>query len=461
MIRYTAFFIAVIISGMGAWAEEAATSANGVKVYRGGAYDIDAGNTDIRFVLEALARRSGTNIIISPDVTGNITARLSKLPVEDILTNLGTVHGFDWKKEGDTYIITARPKAEVVAAPAQPDRETCVWQCRYILPGDAAQSLAKLFPEMGVAEGPASASPELSSADTGIGTLSGGEAGSSSDQSTSKKNNRTIIIMGKPTDVAQAKMILEQIDIPREQIAIDVTVAEVNRTSDNQAGFAWSWSSFVLKEQSNTSGIWFGKINKQPGSFTAEISALFKNGFANLLAQPNISVVDGESADILIGNRILFPKLVGYTEFGNPIFDKQEERVGIYLQIAPRVTGEDQIMLRLYPQVSLVTGYLKTQGGDYPQINTREARTTVSVKSGVTLAIGGLLKDDEIVNSSKVPILGDLPILGQFFKHNKKTTERTELVMFLTPRIIRESDAVVSLPEGSASEIITATKTEK
>ncbi len=112
--------------------------------------------------------------------------------------------------------------------------------------------------------------------------------------------------------------------------------------------------------------------------------------------------------------------------------------VGISLLIAPKISDDDQIVMTLDPQVSLVTGYLNTDAGNYPQISSREARTTVCVKNGSTLAIGGLIQDNEIRNMSKLPILGNLPFLGQLFSHVNTTKSRTEVVMFLTPKIVRE-----------------------
>jgi pilus assembly protein CpaC len=96
------------------------------------------------------------------------------------------------------------------------------------------------------------------------------------------------------------------------------------------------------------------------------------------------------------------------------------------------------MVLTVYPQVSLVTSFLKTQAGDYPQISTREARTTVSMKSGATLSIGGLIRDDDIKSITKVPLLGDLPFIGQFFRRDKKSRDRTEIVILLSPTIMAE-----------------------
>jgi type II secretory pathway component GspD/PulD (secretin) len=245
-----------------------------------------------------------------------------------------------------------------------------------------------------------------------------------------------VLVYGAPADVAKAGDALSRLDKARAQVSIKVAVTEINSTASRELGVEWAYGDISVSENGDQSGIKFGSFNRQPLSFTGTISALIKNGNGRLLAEPNISVVDGETASILIGERILFPKLVGYNTIGTPIYDAEEERVGIYLQIAPRVSGSDEIILTLYPQVSLVTSYLKTQAGDYPQISTREARTTVMVKNGATLSIGGLLRDDDIKSLSKVPLLGDLPIIGQFFRRNKTTRERTEIVILLTPTLL-------------------------
>ena len=116
--------------------------------------------------------------------------------------------------------------------------------------------------------------------------------------------------------------------------------------------------------------------------------------------------------------------------------------------------GKPDSVARGFPvkTVSLVTSFLKTQAGDYPQISTREAKTTVAVSNGDTLAIGGLIRDDEIREMAKIPLLGDLPIIGRLFRHSKKTRERTEIVILLSPTIVeRETDGEM-LSQSSTSQ---------
>jgi type II secretory pathway component GspD/PulD (secretin) len=406
-------------------------------------FDVDASGTDVKYVLEALARRSGANIVVSPEVTGEVTIHLKQATIDDILDYLSKVQGFKWEKQGVTYLVApfdkfAKP-SESDVTPAVPQSRILVWICKHVKASDLVATIKGLFDDLKVTEGPSAVKPVLGEGSTsGGGGLGGsstsGTSGGSSTQSAQDPSR--IVLFGPPDQIARAQEVLENIDKPKPQVSIQVAITEIRVTAASEIGIDWTFSDLVLQESTPSGGIRFGKYNKQPLTFTGTISALIDNGKANLLAQPNLSVLDGDSAYILIGDRILYPKLVGYTQFGTPIYDKEEERVGIYLQVAPLVADEENIVLKLYPQVSLVTGYLKTQAGDYPQISTREAKTTVSVKSGATIAIGGLLRENDIKDASKIPLLGDLPIIGGFFRHTKTTREKTEIVIFLTPKIV-------------------------
>ncbi|MGI6294840.1 MAG: type II secretion system protein GspD [Armatimonadota bacterium] len=412
-----------------------------------GLYDVDASGGDIRYVLEALAKQSEANIVIGPDVTGTITAHLKQMSLDTLLNNLAGVHGFEWKKQDSTYVISMpdkTPKTEIVAPPPAPVYESLVWKCRHVKANDLVTLLNDMFPDCKIAAGPSVVTPVLQAPLSSASEATGASSTSSTTSTSPTQGSdsaTTVVIYGQAADIARAKTLLGDLDKPGAQIAIEVSITEIGSNQSKDLGINWSWNEIVLTEGA-ASGIRFGRFTKEPNTITGALAALAANGNANLLAQPNISVIDGGYADILIGDRILFPKLVGYTQFGTPMYDKEEERVGIYLQIAPRVTEDDEIVLTLYPQVSLVTSYLKTQAGDYPQISTREARTTVAVKSGETLAIGGLIKDEEIKNAEKIPLLGDLPIIGGFFRHSKQSMIRTEIVIFLTPKIIAPGDTL-------------------
>lgn len=448
-ILAVALLLVPLVSG----AQNALVSSEAV-VKTGDLYDVDASGVDVRFVLELLARRSGANIVVSPDVSGQVNAHLKQMPLEAILDHLATASGFSYEKRADTYVVFAANKTSAGANQSEgpgltPRVETFVWECRYARPSDLISLITKLFPSIVCGEGPSPTTPVLDATTGGLsgeqGKVLAGQPGGSS-----RSVSNRIVLVGSADDLARARDVLEKIDVPRKQVAIDVVITEITSSGSKDLGIEWTWSEIGITE-SNPSGIGFGKFTRQGMSITGTLSALIKEGKANLLAQPNISVLDGECADILIGDRVLYPKLVGYNQIGSPIFDKAEEKVGIYLQISPRVVGNDEIVLTLYPQVSLITGYLRTQAGDYPQISTREARTTVSVKSGSTLAIGGLLRDNEIVNIAKFPVLSEIPIVGNLFRHSKKTRERTEIVILLSPRIVSDTSSSSTSRETTSS----------
>jgi type II secretory pathway component GspD/PulD (secretin) len=188
------------------------------------------------------------------------------------------------------------------------------------------------------------------------------------------------------------------------------------------------------------------------------ISSLGRNDEAKLLARPVISVLDGDKAFILIGERILYPVLVGYTQAQTPIFDKAEERVGIYMQVAPLVSQDGEITMTIYPQVSVVTGYLEVNEASYPQISTREAQTTVRVRSGEQIVLGGLIQDEDIENFKKVPGLSRLPFFGSLFKWRSTSKRKSEVVIFLRPSLVESAlDTTPSPVDGE----ITGTAGEK
>lgn len=416
-----------------------------------GRYDIDATGTDIRFVLEALARCSGANIVVSPDISGAITAHLKQSTVDEILAQFSLVQGFGWKKDNNTYLVASKDRftepPSVKVEPKAPETTLFIWTCHYLKPSEAAATIRELFPNIKVSQGPGAITPVLDSYTSGL-TIAGSSAntGGSSDTTprgssstgsgqTANSSSNSIVLIGTKSDIDKVKEALESLDVARSQVLIKVAIIEISNNAQRDLGITWSYSDIKLAETKTDSGIGFGTFKRENLAVSGSISALIKNGDAKLLAEPSISVLDSECASILIGDRILFPKLVGYSQAGTPIYDKEEERVGIYLRISARVANSNEVVMTVFPQVSLVTGYLKTQAGDYPQISTREARTTVSMKNNEPLIIGGLIRDNDIKDVSKVPLLGDLPIIGGFFRHTKTSKEHNEIVITLTPTI--------------------------
>lgn len=255
------------------------------------------------------------------------------------------------------------------------------------------------------------------------------------------------------------------IDNP-QQVLLQVKVAQVDRTSLKNLGI-----SALVK---GSSGEGFTNLVGAPGSssiasgvsgisgnkpslgsfdpldaFTAGVSyfpagvgvvlkALSTKGLANILAEPNLLVRSGEEGNFLAGSRIPYSVLVstGGASTTSIVF----ETVGVKLRFKPEVLESGGIRLKIDPaEVSSISGTLAVNG--YPIIDTRDVRTSVELKGGQSLILAGLLQEEQIKTMSKIPILGDIPILGAIFRSTQDELRNKELVFFITPTIVQPAPA--------------------
>ena len=215
-------------------------------------------------------------------------------------------------------------------------------------------------------------------------------------------------------------------------------------------GIKWNWTpNYTVSEKGsgNNSAPGFfpkefnlGTLVHSPVFINAALAARSEDDTVRLLAMPNLTLLDGERGFILIGERILFPKIVSYTAVGLPIYDKEEVRTGIYIQVAVQMSDQHDMTLSVYPQVSVIAGFLDINGSKYPEINTREEQTTVRIRNKETLVIGGLLREDEITKLTMVPGLSKIPVFGELFKNRSKSKIKSDLVIMITPEIIADDE---------------------
>ena len=288
-----------------------------------------------------------------------------------------------------------------------------------------------------VSVGAAPSSPRLDDATTSdvTGVKASTMKGAAGD--TSGLSSHLVVLAGEPGVVAQALDLARKLDVRRTQVKIGVQITDINRTALKDLGLQWSFGGTGFHE-SQPSGIGFGSFTRDPLSVSATITALENRGDAKLLASPNMSILDGERGFILIGDRIQYPKLTGYTQAQTPIYDITEERVGIYLQVAVQMEDNGEMTLTIYPQVSTVSGYLNVNGAKYPQISTREQQTTIRVKDGQQIVVGGLIRDEEIHNVQSVPLLSQIPLFRELFTYRDTTKQQSEVVIVITPQILKD-----------------------
>ena len=256
---------------------------------------------------------------------------------------------------------------------------------------------------------------------------------------------------------------LIQIDNP-QQVMLEVKVAQVNKSAMKELGV----SSFIKGASgegfSNMIGVPTGAGISGTGAALGSISnldpyqlgfSLFKPGIgavlkalvtknqAKILAEPNLLVKSGQEGHFLAGQRIPLSTITSVNGISTPSIEYQP--VGVSLIFKPEVMENGLISLTIDPaEVSNVSGYMQTNG--YPIIDTREVRTSVQLKDGESLVLAGLLHEETIKVLSKIPLAGDIPILGALFRSTSEDIKEKELVFFITPRLVKPTAQGVKIP---------------
>ena len=244
------------------------------------------------------------------------------------------------------------------------------------------------------------------------------------------------------------------------QIRLEAQIIEINSDYTKNLGIQyWSQtpgSSSNSGSSSNnpnnditvgTAGLFYGgedfSSNRKHGGWLGShianvnvtLQALINEGKARILSRPSITTMSGKTANILIGGRIPIPVSDGN---GNVSIDWHE--YGVKLNIEPVVDSEDKITSKVHAEVSTLdySHGVKIDSFSVPGIATREAESEVNVRSGMTMAIGGLINSEDAKIVSKIPLLGDLPIIGRFFRHTSNTRDKRELIILITPTLVAD-----------------------
>ncbi len=410
-----------------------------VSLPRARLYNINAYQSDLVGVLNSLAQDSHVSIVMVGAVSSKVTMRLRQVPLEKAVDLLTKSAGLGYHRDGDVLMIGSA-KDLAAAYPSSDAAVTqTVYRCLHVTATDVVTALQNTFDKdkLRVSLGAAPSSPHLDDATASSGTGTQGTTMKNTDAATGGAGSHLIVLSGEEGTVAQALDLARKLDVRRAQVKISVQITDINRSSLKNLGLQWSFGSLGIHE-SQPNGIGFGSFTRDPLSVSATITALENSGNAKLLAAPNMSILDGERGFILIGDRIQFPKLTGYTQAQTPIYDVTEERVGIYLQVAVQMEDNGELTLTIYPQISTVSGYLNVNGASYPQISTREQQTTIRVKDGQQIVVGGLIRDEEINNVQRVPLLSQIPLFKELFTYRNTTHQQSEVVIVITPQILKD-----------------------
>ena len=238
-------------------------------------------------------------------------------------------------------------------------------------------------------------------------------------------------------------------DLP--QVLLEVKVAEINREASDKLGLQMQGKDFSVNMLNGAGALGFAaSASVTSGSTQTWLQAQINSGLIKILAEPNIVAISGQEGQFLSGGKIFMP-VPQSSSAGGTVITLQEEYYGVGVKFTPTVLSGGRINLRVRPEVSQVsqTGLTVTSGGVttiLPQIITRQASTTVQLYDGQTLAIGGLLQNNigEVV--SAFPFLANVPIIGALFRSSTFLANRSELLIVVTPHIVKPLEGKPELP---------------
>ncbi len=306
----------------------------------------------------------------------------------------------------------------------------------------------------------------------------------------------TLVITGQPDMLRSLESVIRQLDVPRAQVHIEAIIVEVFETDGVQLGVQWyseqggftqftngpaalssvagAAESAKTKPGDTVPAVYSSEtgekisdeytLNDVEGDYTllaqvlgsvsggmfgimkndwgAIVQAVSSDTNSNILATPSITTLDNEEAYFLVGQEV--PIITGSTSSSNnsnPFQTVDRQEVGIKLLVTPQINEGNSVQLTIEQEVSSVSG---ATGVDI-SINKREIKTTVMVESGETVILGGLIDEDVQESVQKVPLLGDIPIIGHLFKSTSNSTRKRNLMVFLRPQIITDNKVMHSM----------------
>jgi type IV pilus assembly protein PilQ len=278
-------------------------------------------------------------------------------------------------------------------------------------------------------------------------------------------STNSVVLYGTPAEARAMEEILKRLDVPAKQVSLEAKIVAISKDASRDLGVEWSWQSHRQPLERSWRQRWEQESYiKDPSSSTirygigpgvlgynvyldAKVDALVTSGKAKLLSRPNITTLQGHEAVIEIGGEVPVPEQTTANNITTSSI--KYRKAGIILRYTPRVNDFGDITASVHTEVSspLYVDDIKAY-----RFQTRSADTNVRLRDGETMVIGGLIGSEEAQRLSKIPFLGDLPVLGHFFRHTSKSRTESELLIFLKARILDDKDMIVDDTERIEEE---------
>jgi len=448
-----------------------------------GKLDISFKDADIRNVLRLISEKSGINIIAGEEVTGTITVSLKDVNWDDALKAILNAYDCGYEREGNIITVmslerlSVKSKTESELGEVQPIISE-VFRLRYLDATDVAKAIDRMLSSRG--------SVAVVQMRGQLGWKFGDESLTKREREEVMTDSRSKVLLVSDISsyIDKIKDVISKVDTKPKQVLIEAKIIEVNHDKLKDIGFDWGtgptgaensaleyidlnkgnnkkFGAHMMGDQntpsifnpetsgldSSDTGLKLSFKKLSGAEFEVILHALAEDVEANILSAPRIMTLDNQEATIMIGTKypILKANVSGTDQTTTTTTLDYYQDIGIQLNVVPQICDEGHINMIVHPAVTSYTSTLqaKSSGGtvlaEYPIIITREAETQVLLEDKETIVIGGLLKDVKSKGTTKVPLLGDIPLLGKLFRRDTTDAEKVDLLIFINAKILEEA----------------------
>jgi type IV pilus assembly protein PilQ len=414
------------------------------KAYTGEPIDLKVTNADVTEVLRTFAQISGLNIVVQPGVNGTVTAELENVPWDQAFEEVLKINNLGYEREGN--VIRIAPN-DVLKREAQ-DRQQLAQARALVIP------LRTVMRRLSYAK-----------AQEVANLLRNGTAGLLTQRGSVIVDDRTntLIIKELPDFLDAVLAVVSNLDTPEPQVMIEARIIETTKDFSRSLGIQWGFNAVADAQHGNTSGLVFpnnikagsqggntapGNVNLLTGAqngslkidlgnvlntFTLDLQlqAAEHEGLLNILSAPKVATLNNQQAYIQSGIQLPIQTIANNT------VTTQFINATLRLEVTPQVTAEGTIIMDISISKKEPVTSLIIAGATNAPISTKDAKTRLVVRDGGTAVIGGIYKVTSNVSEDRVPGLANLPIVGHLFKNKSRDEANDELLIFITPRVIK------------------------
>lgn len=403
------------------------STGRGLQVdYHQGKLSLNLDNADLGDVLKSIAKETRLNIILYGDVREAVTAKLDKVTLEEALSAIMKGSRFTYTRTTDSTLIVGSKDPKTESGKILTTYE--IYKLKHI----KAEDVTKLLP--------GSISPSAL---------------------TVHKEQNAIIITGTDVEIGGIKKYLDLLDQPIPQVLLECIIVEFSRGNNDEFGMRTGGSAKKTGDLDKGPGItllvghqgeavvWdrtindvYSSIGMLPLNFMTNITALESRNKAKVLAMPRVTTLNGNKSSIQVTNTSYYP-VNTISKDGFPVTDFKPINDGISLDITPFITSGGEITIDIKPEIK--TSKVSSATDRPSDISSRNLQTTIKLRDGETALLGGLIQNNMSKVREGIPILGSIPILGYLFSYYKNLEQTTELMVFVTPRVLRDSTSGIDV----------------